>query len=171
MCSRRILRNIEKPPAQGRVFSSRGYIRPHATTPRADRRDGRTGMTLANWFRSPGRSGCGSFVPRHALVSQKALVASAVYHGAAFLTGHVISGCFDHGDFVFRSAVACMRSGEPLYEFGHVRNMRSESIGCQPVGLPQIKLIHYPVIAAQCAMLGTMFKAIWSRLFDAALAA
>jgi hypothetical protein len=35
-----------------------------------------------------------------------------------------------------------MRSGEPFHEFGHVRNMRPESIGCQPVGLPQS--IHYP---------------------------
>jgi hypothetical protein len=79
----------------------------------------------------------GSFVPRNALVSQKALVGSAVHQGTAFPTGHAIGGCFDHGDFVFRSAVAFMRSGEPFYEFGHARNMRSESVGCQPVGLPQ----------------------------------
>ena len=138
ICSRRILRNIEKSPAPGRGFFHRGgYMRPHATARRADRRYGRTGITLASWFRSPGRLGCGSFVPRHALVSQKALVGSAVHQGAAFLTGHAISGRFDHGDFVFGSTIALMRSGEPFHEFGHVRNMRPESIGCQPVGLPQ----------------------------------
>jgi hypothetical protein len=128
---------LKNPRTRPGVFSSRGYIRPRATVRRADRRYRRTAITLTSWFRSPGRLGCGSFVPRHALVSQKALVGSVVHHGAAFLTAHTISECFDHGDFVFRSAVACMRSGEPLYEFGHVRNMRSESVGCQPVGLPQ----------------------------------
>src|SRR5450631_3495909 len=93
--------------------------------------------TACELVQVPRALGCGSFVSRHALVSQKALVGSAVHQGAAFLTGHAISGRFDHGDFVFGSAVAFMRSGEPLYEFGHVRNMRSESVGCQPVGLPQ----------------------------------
>jgi hypothetical protein len=29
-----------------------------------------------------------------------------------------------------------MRSGQPFYEFGHARNMRPESFGFQPVGLP-----------------------------------
>ena len=80
---------------------------------------------------------CGrSFLPRHAFVSQEALVGSAVHQGTALLTAHVISGRFDHGDFVFGSAVACMRSGQPFYEFGHARNMRPESFGFQPVGLP-----------------------------------
>jgi hypothetical protein len=78
-----------------------------------------------------------SFVPRNALVGQKALVGSAVHQGTAFVTAHAVSGCFDHCDFVFRSAVAFVRSGEPFYEFGHARNMRSESVGCQPAGLLQ----------------------------------
>jgi hypothetical protein len=77
-----------------------------------------------------------SFLLRYALVSQEALVGSAVHQGTAFLTAHAVSGRFDHGDFVFSSAVACMRSGEPFYEFGHARNMRPKSVGFQPVGLP-----------------------------------
>jgi hypothetical protein len=79
----------------------------------------------------------GSFVPGHALVGQKALVGWAVHHGAAFFTGHANRRRFGHGDFVFRSAVAFMRSGEPFHEFGHAANMRPESVGFQPVGLPQ----------------------------------
>ena len=73
--------------------------------------DARQQQRPVSWFRSPGRLGCGSFVSRHALVSQKALVGSAVHQGAAFLTGHASSGRFDHGDFVFGSAIAFMRSG------------------------------------------------------------
>ena len=65
-----------------------------------------------------------SFLPRHAFVSQEALVGSAVHQGTAFLTAHVISGRFDHGHLVFGAAVACVRSGQPFYEFGHARNMR-----------------------------------------------
>ena len=68
----------------------------------------------------------GSFVPRYALVSQKALVGLAVHQGTAFLTGHAIGGCFDYGDFVFGSAVAFMRSGEPFYEFGHARQLTQD---------------------------------------------
>ena len=52
-----------------------------------------------------------SFVPQYALVSQKALVAWAVHQDTTFLTGHATRGCFGHGDFVFGSAVAFMRSG------------------------------------------------------------
>ena len=94
-------------------------------------------IALASWLGYPWGVCGGSFVPRHALVSQKALVGLAIHQGTAFLTDRVIGGRFDHGDFVLRSAVACMRSGEPFYEFGHARNMRPESVGFQPVGLPQ----------------------------------
>jgi hypothetical protein len=94
-----------------------------------NRFDELVGISLGVWG--------GSFVPRYALVSQKAFVGLAIHQGTAFLTDRVISGRFDHGDFVLRSAVAFMRSGEPFYEFGHARNMRPESVGFQPVGLPQ----------------------------------
>jgi hypothetical protein len=60
----------------------------------------------------------GSFVPRQALVFQKAPVGWSVHQGTAFLTSHVIRGCSTHGDFVVRPAVAFMRSCEPFYELG-----------------------------------------------------
>jgi hypothetical protein len=101
--------------------------------------DARQQQRPVSWFRSPGRLGCGSFVSRHALVSQKALVGSAVHQGAAFLTGHAISGRFDHGDFVFGSAVAFMRSGEPFYEFGHVRNMRPDRSVAWPISAAVVR--------------------------------
>jgi len=68
-----------------------------------------------------------SFIFRYALVSQKALVSWAVHQDTAFLTGRAIRGCLGHGDFVFSSAFAFMRSGEPFNEFGHARNMRCGS--------------------------------------------
>jgi hypothetical protein len=78
-----------------------------------------------------------SSIPWYALISEKAFVGSTVHQGAAFLTGHIIRGCLCDRDFVFRSAIACMRSGQPFYEFCHPGNMRPESIRFQPVGLPQ----------------------------------
>jgi hypothetical protein len=81
-----------------------------------------------------------SFVPRYALVTQKTLLGWAIHQDTAFLTHRVIGGCFGHGDVVFRSAVAFMRSGEPFHEFGHAGNMRSESVGCQPAD-PAVGLI------------------------------
>src|SRR5258705_9921083 len=76
-----------------------------------------------------------SFVPRYALVRQTAFVGAAIHQDTAFLTGHAIRGCFDHGDFVFCSAVAFMRSGEPFYEFGHARNMRLSRSRSTPLRL------------------------------------
>jgi hypothetical protein len=60
-----------------------------------------------------------SFLHRHALVRQEALVCSAVHQRAAFLTAHIISERFNHGDLVLGSAVACVRSRQSFYEFGH----------------------------------------------------
>jgi hypothetical protein len=65
-----------------------------------------------------------SFIPRQALVNQKALVGWSIHQGTAFPTGYVIRGSFDHGNLIFGSAVAFMRSCEPLYKFGHARNIR-----------------------------------------------
>jgi hypothetical protein len=79
----------------------------------------------------------GSFVPRYALVNQTAIIGWAVHQDTAFLTGHVPRGRFLHGNFVFGSAAACMRSGVPLYEFGHARNMSPEQPVFQRSGLPQ----------------------------------
>jgi hypothetical protein len=64
------------------------------------------------------------FIPRQALVNQKALVGWSIHQGAAFPTGHVMRGSFDHGNLVFGSTAAFMRSCEPLYKFGHARNIR-----------------------------------------------
>ena len=38
------------------------------------------------------------------------LLGLAVHQGTTFLTDHSISECFGHGDLIFRSAVALMRS-------------------------------------------------------------
>jgi hypothetical protein len=46
----------------------------------------------------------------YAFVSQNALVGLAVHQGTTFLTDHSISECCGHGDLIFRSAVALMRS-------------------------------------------------------------
>ena len=77
----------------------------------------------------------GSFVPRYAFVSQKALLSRMVHHDPAFLTVHASRGFFGHGDFVFCSALAFMRPGEPFYEFGHVRNMRPDLPVIRPFAL------------------------------------
>jgi hypothetical protein len=42
-----------------------------------------------------------------------------VHYSSAFLAAHAIGGSFRHGDFVFGSAGALMRSGQPFHEFGH----------------------------------------------------
>jgi hypothetical protein len=63
-------------------------------------------------------SGC-VVCPRYALISQKALVEMTVHQSTAFLTGHIIRGCFGHRDFVFCSAIACVHSGQPFHEFCH----------------------------------------------------
>jgi hypothetical protein len=67
----------------------------------------------------------GLFVSRYALVSQKALVSRVVHQNTAFLARRAIRGCLGHGYFVFSSALAFVRSGEPFNEFGHARNMSS----------------------------------------------
>jgi hypothetical protein len=67
---------------------------------------------------------CGSFAFRHACVGKKAPVGPTVHQNAALLTGYATGGYSGHGDFVFCSAVAFMRSCEPFYKFGHARNMR-----------------------------------------------
>jgi hypothetical protein len=67
-----------------------------------------------------------SFVSQYPLESQTASVGSAIHQDTAFLTAHAIRDRFGHGNFVFGSAVASMRSSEPLYEFGHARNMGLE---------------------------------------------
>ena len=51
-----------------------------------------------------------------------------VHHDTAFLTGHASWGFFGH-------ALAFMRSGEPFYEFGHVRNMRPDLPAIRPLVL------------------------------------
>jgi hypothetical protein len=91
-----------------------------------------TGASAA--FSNPQNVWGGLFVPRYALVVQKALVVSAVHQSTAFLTGYVIGERLGHGDAVFRAANAFMRSGEPFYEFCHPANMRPESVGIQPAG-------------------------------------
>ena len=80
----------------------------------------------------------GLFVSRYALVSQKALVSRVVHLDTAFLAGRAIRGCLGHGDFVFSSASAFMRAGEPFSEFCHARKMRCRWQGTQhfqsPIG-------------------------------------
>jgi hypothetical protein len=61
----------------------------------------------------------GSFLPRYALISQKAFDSRPVHQGTAFLAGHAVNGSFRHGDFIFGSAGTFMRSGQPFHEFGH----------------------------------------------------
>jgi hypothetical protein len=80
---------------------------------------------IGNGFKAFPTSRLGpSFVPRQALANKKALVGWSIHQGTAFLTAHVIRGSFDHGNFIFGSAVAFMRSCEPFYKFGHAQNMR-----------------------------------------------
>jgi hypothetical protein len=81
----------------------------------------------------------GSFVPRYALVSQTALVGRPIHQGTAFFTGYVIRGGFGHGDFVFGAAVAFMRAGKPLYEFGHAWDMRLSRSRSTPLRLGVIR--------------------------------
>ena len=42
-----------------------------------------------------------------------------VHYSSAFLAAHAVGGSFRHADFVFGSAGALMRSGQPFHEFGH----------------------------------------------------
>jgi hypothetical protein len=79
----------------------------------------------------------GSFAPRYALINQTAIVGWAINQDTAFLTGHVARAGFRHGNFVFGSAAACVRSGVPFYEFCHARNMRVEQPDFQRSGLPK----------------------------------
>jgi hypothetical protein len=86
----------------------------------------------------------GSFLPRYALISQKALVSRVVHHGTAFLAVYAVSGSFRHGDFVFGSAGACMRSGQPFHEFRHERNI-TPARGEQILGESLVRLRSQPV--------------------------
>jgi hypothetical protein len=153
ICSRRFLRSTEKPPVQARGFFRQTGLPAKSKTGvfhrrKANRLGELVGILRGGWG--------GSFVPRHALVSQKALVGLAIHHGTAFLTDRVFSGRFGHGDVVFRSAVAFMSSGEPFYEFGHARTMRPESAGCQPAALHN-QTDPLPAISTlERAVLGTM---------------
>jgi hypothetical protein len=64
------------------------------------------------------------FVTWQALVRQEALVGWSVHQGAAFLAGYVTCGSYNHGDCIFGSAIAFMRSCEPFYKLDHARYMR-----------------------------------------------
>jgi hypothetical protein len=106
------------------------HIYPPSRLVRSGREQGRNfdggGLFQASLVR---RVQGGSFLSRYALVGQKALVSRVVHHGTAFLAAHAVGGSFCHGDFVFGTASAFMRSGQPLHEFGHERKSLQLTVG------------------------------------------